>query len=450
MKNKLFLTAVLLMVLISLGQKSVSQVSKPRVIAMTDGEIDDRSSMVRFLMYTNDIELLGIIQTSSRFQRRGWSADKWIEGQIEAYEKVYPNLKIHDAAYPTPDELRKSLYVGDEDSSHLVMNPLTGSGGTAQLIDPSVWKDTPGSDRIVEVLLEDDPRPVHIQAWGGGNTAARAFYKLKTEYPDDYERAVSKVVMYNIWYQDGAGNYIEKMHPKVTMLIDNNFSGTWNYGSQRYTYQFVKDYVHGKGPLGALYPQDYISEGDSPAFLHTAATGLRSYEDPTYGGWGGRFYNVYGNVYKDISKGTYLRWVEYANRDFEARMEYCVAQKFEDANHKPVIKAIGGLDKTVKSGEKVILEAEITDPDGQRPSANWWQYEEADSYDGIVEFSSEPMAGAASGNRDATGPVNSRISFTAPVVTTATTIHMVLQSTDRGTPGLTSFARYIITVIPSY
>ena len=28
------------------------------------------------------------------------------------------------------------------------------------IIDPTDCPDTPGSDRIVEVLLEDDPRPV--------------------------------------------------------------------------------------------------------------------------------------------------------------------------------------------------------------------------------------------------------------------------------------------------
>ena len=44
---------------------------KPRVIAMTDGEVDDRCSMVRFLLHTNDVELLGIIQTNSVYQKKG-------------------------------------------------------------------------------------------------------------------------------------------------------------------------------------------------------------------------------------------------------------------------------------------------------------------------------------------------------------------------------------------
>ncbi len=74
-----------------------------------------------------------------------------------------------------------------------------GSGTRLKIsFKPDNWPDTPGSDKIVEILLESNPAPVYIQAWGGGNTAARAFYKLKTEYPDQYDRAVSKVVIYNI------------------------------------------------------------------------------------------------------------------------------------------------------------------------------------------------------------------------------------------------------------
>ena len=79
------------------------------------------------------------------------------------------------------------------------------------------------------------------------------------------------------------------------MLLSHYFNGTWDYGSQRYTKSFVKDYLHNNhGPLAALYPQDHISEGDSPSFLYTLGNGLRGFEDPTYGGWGGRFYKVDG------------------------------------------------------------------------------------------------------------------------------------------------------------
>ncbi|RLD69480.1 MAG: hypothetical protein DRI98_10430 [Bacteroidetes bacterium] len=416
-----------------------SQDSKPRVVVMTDGEVDDRSSMIRFLLYSNDVELLAIIETNSVYQREGHSNKDWYDKQVNAYEEVHPNLIKHDSDYPTADQIRALSYVGDEDPKHIVVNNRSPERrpGMEPQIKPDDWADTPGSDRIVEILLEEDPRQVYIQAWGGGNTAARAFYKIQTEFPDEYDRAISKAVMHNIWYQDGAGNYIETYHPKVTMLLDHYFNGTWDYGSQSFTFAFIKNEVkNNHGPLGALYPQDYVSEGDSPAFLWALKNGLRNYENPSYGGWGGRYYKVDGlaNVYADVSAASYSRWIEAANRDFQTRLDWCVAEKFEDANHKPVIKMQGELDRSVKSGETVSLDASgTTDPDGHNMAFRWWQYQEAGSYKKMVSVDQ---------------PGGKKISFVAPKVDNPETIHMILEVRDRTTPSLFSFQRMIITVIP--
>ena len=313
---------------------------KPRVIVMTDGEIDDRCSMVHFLLYANDVQVDAIIQSNSGFQRHGWSSEPWIEEQIAAYEAVLENLRVHDADYPSADELRAAVYVGDEDPNHVPQGVSfkTLLPGAEVLIDPSDWPDTPGSDRIVEVLLEEDQRPVFIQCWGGGNTAAKAFDKLKKEYPAEYDRAMEKVVMYCIWYQDGAGNYIERHHPKATLLLSHHFSGSWDYGTMTNSDNFIRQYLrNGQNPLGKFYEQPFISEGDTPAFLYALPNGLRSYEHPTYGGWGGRFYKVEGfeNVYRDISLGALREWLEPALRDFQARLEWCVTPTYEEANHAP-------------------------------------------------------------------------------------------------------------------
>lgn len=222
----------------------LADAAKPKVIVMTDGEIDDRSSMIRFLLYTCDVDLKAIIETNSMFQRRGHSSDDWYERQLDAYERIYPNLAAHRSGCPTADEIRAVSYVGDEDEAHLAgIGRRPQRPGQDVELSPEGWPDTPGSDRIVEVLLEDDPAPVHIQAWGGGNTAARAFAKLKRDHPGDYERAVAKAVMFNIWYQDDAGNFIETHHPGVTMIYCGAFAGTWNYHSQRDTFDFIRDHV---------------------------------------------------------------------------------------------------------------------------------------------------------------------------------------------------------------
>ena len=441
-KTKVYVNVVLILLCVILNTRYVSaqnEDTKPRVIVMTDGEIDDHSSMVRFLLYTNQVDLEAIIETNSVYQREGHSKEDWYEKQLDAYETVYPNLIKHDPSYPTADEIRSKSFVGDEDPNHIVVDRksrLRRPGSKVEIM-PENWSDTPGSDKIIEVLLDEDPRPVYIQAWGGGNTAARAFYKLKTEYPDQYEKAVSKVSMHNIWYQDGAGNYIEKYHPKVTMLLDHYFDGTWNYRRQSFTFAFIKNEVkNNHGPLGALYPQDYVSEGDSPSFLWVIKNGLRNYEDPTYGGWGGRYYKVEGfeNVYADYSEAVYTRWIEHANRDFQVKLDWCVAERYEDANHKPIIKIDGNLDRTVRSGELVTLSAEETmDPDGDRIGFKWWQYYEAGTYKGMIQLEN---------------PFQKKLSFVAPNVDEPSTIHFIFQVTDRGKPALISYKRMIITVIP--
>jgi len=439
----LLLCVVLLSGMTGLNAQNKSK--KHRVIVMTDGEIDDRSSMIRFLLYTSDVEVCAIIETNSIFQREGHSKEDWYEKQLKAYAKIYPNLIKHNPDYPTVDKLREISCIGDEDYDHLrglIKKRWELKPGAEITFKPDNWKDTPGSEKIVQVLLEKNPAPVHIQAWGGGNTAARAFYKLKTEYPGDYQRAVSKVVMYNIWYQDGAGNYIEKNHPEVTMIYCGSFAGTWNYNSQKNTYDFIKNEVkNNHGPLGALYPQDYVSEGDSPAFLYSIANGLRNHEHPTYGGWGGRFtkFNQFEKVYTDAKDGgdikkSLRRWVDDANRDFQARMDWCVSSSYDGANHPPLVQIKGKMDITVKSGKKIDLDARRTvDPDGDSLLFKWWQYKDAGSYHAMVELK----------NSD-----SDRVSFTPPKVSKPETIHIILEVSDNGSPALKSYQRVIITVVP--
>ncbi len=443
---KKFVVFILLVVISDGNLIASDQNSKPRIIVMTDGEIDDHSSMIRFILYTCDLDVEAIIETNSIFQRNGHSKEDWYEKQLGAYEEIYPNLKKHNSDYPTPQKLREISYVGDENEAHLkdlwwknlFVTMIPGAPVTHK---PDNWKDTPGSDKIVEVLLRDDPRPVYLQAWGGGNTAARAFYKLKTQYSDEYEKAISKVVMYNIWYQDGAGTYIEQHHPKVTMIYCASFKGSWDYNSQPETKDFVDKHVkNNHGPLGALYPQDYISEGDSPSFFYNLARGLRNDESPTYGGWGGRFVKYEGasNTFIDATENrdklfSLKRWIDDVNNDFEARMDWCV-RSYEEANHPPKIKIKSDKNVTIKSGKKIGFDAGKTkDPDGDELKFKWWQYKEPGSFDGSIELET----------------TNSKIvTFTAPTVSKPETIHLILEVSDSGSPSLKGYQRIIVEIIP--
>lgn len=438
---------------------------------MTDAETDDRCSMVHALLYANDMDIKAIIQTNSCFQRKGWSSEPWLSDMIDAYGEVLPNLRVHDPAYPSAEYLHSVSCVGDEDPAHIVdigKNYKLVFTGEPSYIDPSQWKDTPGSDRIVALLLDDDPRPLIIQCWGGGNTAAKALDKLKREYPDDYHRAARKAVLYCIWYQDPAGSYIEQHHPDVTLLLNHHFSGSWDYGTMTNTDGFVAQYLHnGKNPLGRFYSQPYISEGDTPAFLYCLGGGLRSWQHPSYGGWGGRFYRVKGfdNVWRDTGYADIRQWMEQALHDFQARLQWCVTSDYYQANHAPVITLDGQPDLTVKSGEEVTLEAHVEDGDSIDIEAIWklrgamweqkgrtrdmfvanpsrfverwrtgWSQLPAGTYQGFVDLRFNDKKASCS--------------FIAPEVSEPQTVHILLEAFDMAVPRLTAYQRFIVTVEP--
>ena len=91
--------------------------------------------------------------------------------------KVLPNLRKHNPDYPDANQLRSVMRVGNENIKDLWVAP------------PDMeTKNTAGAQLIIDTLLDDDPRPVHVLSWGGANTTASALWKLKTEYPKEQVR----------------------------------------------------------------------------------------------------------------------------------------------------------------------------------------------------------------------------------------------------------------------
>ena len=422
---------------------------KPRVIATTDGEVDDRSTMIRFLLYSCDFDVAGIVQVNSRFQTRGHSDKKWIEAQLDAYEKILPNLRKHNPDYPTTAKLRSAVRVGNENKNDLWTAP------------PKMkTKNTAGAQLIIDTLLDDDPRPVHVLSWGGANTTASALWKLKTEYTKkQYDYAASRIRIYCIWYQDGGGKWIQQNIPGAHINEAYRWDNVWDYesydharhrGKKSANPRVVQEYMKpawltanvktGHGALGGMTPQKYISEGDTPSFLHLVNNGLNSHLDYTLGGWGGR--SAYddpawpnhitdkkltddGNANK-----MYWRWVPAAQNDLAARMDWCV-KEFKDANHAPVARVKGALQRDVKPGETVKLEAAASDPDGNKLTCKWWQYADADSAAGTVAIANANSLDKAS--------------FVVPSEP-GKQVHIILEVTDNGTPPLVGYQRIICNI----
>ncbi|MFY7910299.1 MAG: nucleoside hydrolase-like domain-containing protein, partial [Emticicia sp.] len=126
----------LLLILISLLGFS----QKPRTIVTTDGEIDDVDSFIRMLLYANEFKLEGLVYSSSMWHYKGdgkgtkftsememtqkmygaktdlrWPGVTWMQDLVNAYEKVYPNLTKHASGYPTANQLRSLIKVGNID-----------------------------------------------------------------------------------------------------------------------------------------------------------------------------------------------------------------------------------------------------------------------------------------------------------------------------------------------
>jgi hypothetical protein len=191
---------------------------KPRVIATTDGEVDDHSSMIRFLLYTCDFDVAGIVEVNSKYQKNGHSKEPWLENQLAAYEQVLPNLRKHNPDYPSADYLRSVCRVGNENIKDLWVAP------------PDMeTKDTPGEKLIIDTLLDNDPRPLHVLSWGGANTTACALWKLKTAYPKEkFDYAVSRIRIYCIWYQDGGGGWIQTNIPGAYINEAYRWEKVWD------------------------------------------------------------------------------------------------------------------------------------------------------------------------------------------------------------------------------
>jgi hypothetical protein len=74
---------------------------------------------------------------------------------------------------------------------------------------------------------------------------------------------------------------------------------------------------------------------------------------------------------------TIWRWREHFQHDFAARMDWCVVERHEDANHNPIAVLNGDATKRVLeiaavSGETVHLSAAgSSDPDGHQITYRW-------------------------------------------------------------------------------
>jgi len=477
MRPILFL--IIFSLLLNLQTLFAQENQKHRAIILTDIEADpdDTQSLVRLLLYSNEIDIKGLIATTSCWKRTSIAPES-IRNVIMAYNEVHSNLIKHESGFPEAGELLKLVKQG---------LPKYGMLGVGE------GNDSEGSDWIIKVLEEKDERPLWISVWGGVNTLAQALYKIKnTRTETEAKKLISKLRVYTISDQDDSGIWIRNNFHDLFYIVspgDDYGSATWNA---------INSYVKGidnsaisnnwlaqniqkdHGPLGAVYPDvAYGMEGDTPSFLSLIPNGINEAEHPNFGGWGGRYelykpdfatlkkggsgvpfepetrkiwtnandsytpyiHNEYGRTVKSDTitfydnKVTLWRWREDFQNDFAARMDWCI-KSYQEANHPPV-PALGHPEQiTVKSGEGFGLDASGTsDSDGDNLSYLWFHYPEVGSYNKLIKIDSAENARG--------------VWVIAPEVEREETTHFILKVTDKGKPPLSRYKRVIVNIIPN-
>ncbi|WP_462411431.1 DUF1593 domain-containing protein [Neobacillus sp. Marseille-QA0830] len=486
-----------------------NKTSKARTVITTDGEVDDMNSMIRALLYSNEMDIKGIVLSSSVYHYAGdaekgiepfrWTGTEWLTNYLNAYKEAYPNLIKHAKGFPSAEYLRSVTKIGN----------ISSPG--------EMEKVTDGSEFLKKLFLDKDDSDLYVQTWGGTNTTARALKSIQEEYENtpqwaDIKKRVSdKLVIYIILNQDTSyESYIAQNWPGIRIINDrSNFwhfayawtsnpsqvnsrlQGAWNYENIQHGHGTLMDLYalmgDGKILAGELPNEqrgsedylnshtqynryDFISEGDSPSFLYLVDNGLRSMENPSYGGWGGRFGEVNNNLsqntvldfdpYKNRYESEYslMRWFDDMQDDFAARADWVTASKYKDANHNPTLSIKEGLDLKVKKGEKITLHAKGKDPDGDELMYKWWRYFEADTYEdskvppkettsSFLGLHRELADGEVTDSIPLEGSDTNTVSFTVPKdAKSGDTIHIIAEVQDNGAHGLKHYQRVILTV----
>ena len=335
---------------------TAQEMQKPRVVVTTDPELDDSNSLIRYLLYSTDFRTEGLVYASSQFHWKGdgtgkkWAVpnreyfrfglnlcpceswrwapgERFIDDAVDLYERVYPNLRVHHADYPAPAVLRSKIRWGNVD------------------FDGDFSKDTPGSDVIRDLLLDDDPAPVYLLAWGGASTIARALksiedrYAGKPDWPAVRTKVSRKAILSLSGDQDDTyASYIHPSWPDIRSMLSGQGGVSPGYGAfvfasaenaPYFSADWTRENVSNKGPLGAHYrvwgdgkqmvkgdrfdyfgiagrttaelramnyvvwlpprPKgEFLGEGDTFTYLNLIDNGLRAYRDDSPGGWSGR------------------------------------------------------------------------------------------------------------------------------------------------------------------
>lgn len=285
--------------------------SRDRLVVLTDmeNEPDDSQTMVRLLMYSNEIDIEGLIAVTSRWVHTEVFPESIVD-RIHAFGIVRPSLEKHASGWPSVEHLLS----------------VTGGGQEGYGMDGvGEGKSTRGSELIIAAVDRDDPRPVNVAINAGANTLAQAIWDVQATRSDqDVTRFVSKIRVFDDSGQDNAGAWIAHTFPDLFYARSRSQvfglygptmeSGPYVWGEDT-EYEWIERNVRVRhGILGALYPQrlwivppwnhsiiergeddrkrirhHFTEGGGTGSWLGLAHKGVFDADHINWGGWGGRY-----------------------------------------------------------------------------------------------------------------------------------------------------------------
>ena len=322
---------------------TLAAAERPRLAVLTDigGDPDDRQSLIRLMLYSNEFQIEALIASASGTPgelKQAITQPQLIREIVEAYGQVLPNLKKHAKNWPEVDYLierirsgnpqRRRNYIGEE-------------------------HDTDGSRLLLELIdAGSEKSPLNISIWGGQTDFAQAMWRAKQDRTaDEFQQMLRKFRVYDISDQDGLATWMRGEFPGMFYILckapkgrdgrEGVFRGMYLTGDESLTSrEWIEKNVRSRGPLGALYPlrtatapnkHGCLKEGDTPSWFFFLPRGGNDPADPTKPGWGGSFQREADGWYRDIPKTddydprtTVSKYRGDFQADFARRMRWCV------------------------------------------------------------------------------------------------------------------------------